>query len=231
MELKEYLFLIKKRLWLVILLCIVSMGITAVVNKFFLRNVYEANTSLYVGKQNTDQNALIYNDLLVGQSLVKDYRELAKSRTIAKNVVDQLKLEGKAPAGLEPKELSKKISVSLRGDTRVIEIRAEDQNPANAVIYADKVAEVFKIKAKELMKVENVEIIDLAAYPDKPVRPKRTQNIIIAFFLGLMAGIGAIFFLEYIDNTVKTPEDVTKYLELPVIGTIPILEMEKRLAK
>jgi len=230
MELKEYLFIIRKRLWLIILLCLVSTITAAAGNKYLLKNVYEADTSLYVGKQTSDQNAIAYNDLIIGQSLVKDYRELAKSRTVAQDVVSELKKEGKAPAELNPNELSKKISVSLRGETRIIEIKVEDQNPASAVIYANKVANVFKIKAKELMKIENVEIIDWAVYPDNPVKPKRARNIAVAFLLGLMAGMGLAFFLEYIDNTIKTPEDVEKYLGLPVIGTIPILEIEKRLA-
>jgi len=228
MELKEYVDIVRKRLFLIILICFLSAVVAASVNKYFFKNIFEADTSLYVGKQITDQNALLYDDLLIGQSLVKDYRELAKSRTISQSVVDDLKKEGKAPADLAPKELSKKISVNLRGDTRVIEIKVEDQNPANAVIYANKVADVFKIKAKELMKVENIEIIDRAIYPDKPVKPQKVRNVAIAFFIGLMAGMGLAFFLEYIDNTIKTSEDVAKYLEVPVIGIIPVLETEKR---
>ncbi|MGE5328464.1 MAG: YveK family protein [Deltaproteobacteria bacterium] len=228
MELKEYIRVLQKRLLLIMVVCFFFTAAAVFVNKYFFKNIFEADTSLYVGKQATDQNALLYNDLLIGQSLVKDYRELAKSRIISQSVVDALKKEGKAPANLDPQQLSRKISVNLKGETRIIEITIEDQSPANAVIYANKVADIFKVKAKELMKVENIEIIDRAIYPDKPVKPQKTRNIVITFLVGLMAGIGLAFFLEYIDNTLKTSEDVAKYLQIPIIGVIPVLEAEKR---
>jgi capsular polysaccharide biosynthesis protein len=50
----------------------------------------------------------------------------------------------------------------------------------------------------------------------------KNVNIIIAFIIGLTLGTLIILAIEYFDNTVKTPEDVEKYLDLPVIGTIPI---------
>ena len=63
--------------------------------------------------------------------------------------------------------------------------------------------------------------MDKAVLPDKPVKPNIKLNIAIAFFIGLMASVGLVFVLEYLDRTIKTEEEVEKYLELPVIATIP----------
>ena len=57
--------------------------------------------------------------------------------------------------------------------------------------------------------------------PEKPIKPKKALNVAIAFFLGLMASVGLTFIIEYMDSTIKTEEDINKYLELPVIGIIP----------
>jgi len=66
-----------------------------------------------------------------------------------------------------------------------------------------------------------VQIIDRAERPDRPVKPRVMLNIILSVMVGLGAGIGLAYFIEYLDTSVKTVDDVEKYLGLPVIGIIP----------
>ena len=66
-----------------------------------------------------------------------------------------------------------------------------------------------------------VQIIDRAEKPDRPVRPRVMLNIILSVIVGFGAGIGLAYFIEYLDTSVKTVDDVEKYLGLPVIGIIP----------
>ena len=80
---------------------------------------------------------------------------------------------------------------------------------------------------KKFMKVENVQVIDEAQVPKNPIKPRPMLNIAIAGVLGLMFGIFLVFLLEYLDNTIKTPEDVEKYLQLSVIGAIPKVKNDK----
>lgn len=63
--------------------------------------------------------------------------------------------------------------------------------------------------------------------PTSPSSPKPVLNMLIAFFIGLMVSVGIAFLLEYLDNTVKTQEDVEKLIGVPVIGIIPMVEGEK----
>ena len=77
------------------------------------------------------------------------------------------------------------------------------------------------------MKVENIQVIDEARVPDKPIKPRPMLNMAIAGVLGLMIGVFITFLLEFLDNTIKTPDDVERHLELPVIGTIPMVEENK----
>jgi capsular polysaccharide biosynthesis protein len=84
------------------------------------------------------------------------------------------------------------------------------------------VAEVFQSKVVDIMQVESVQIIDKAEKPNIPVSPNKKLNLAVALILGISLGIFIILAIEYFDNTVKTPEDIEKYLELPVIGTIPV---------
>lgn len=63
--------------------------------------------------------------------------------------------------------------------------------------------------------------------PDKPIKPNKLLNILIAFVAGLMASLGLVFLLEYLDNTVKTSSDIEKLLGIPVLGIIPDYKIGK----
>lgn len=69
----------------------------------------------------------------------------------------------------------------------------------------------------------NISIIDKAVVPEKPDTPKKTRNIIVAILVGLLGGIALCFFLDYLDNTVKSPEDLERLTDIPSFGMIPYL--------
>src|SRR5207244_8076749 len=69
----------------------------------------------------------------------------------------------------------------------------------------------------------NMRLIQPARVPGGPVGPNRWRMIMIGFFLSLVGGMGLAYFLEYIDNTIKTVEDVGRYVRLPALGGIPAM--------
>jgi capsular polysaccharide biosynthesis protein len=180
--------------------------------------LYQSSSTLYVGKKDALSTEQGYNDVMLGNQLVKDYRELILSRTVATKVLTDLKI-----TYLNADQLSSKITVSLKNDTRVIEISATDHDKDLAKKIADGVATVFKDKVFEIMQVKNVNVIDTAEIAKSPISPNKRLNIIVSIMLGLILGIGMNFLIEYLDNTIKTPDDIKKYLDLPVIGVIPII--------
>jgi len=79
-------------------------------------------------------------------------------------------------------------------------------------------------RISEVMEPTDVQIIDKAIAPEKPIKPKKTLNVVIAAILGLFVGTGLAFASEYMNKTVRTAEDVRQYLDLPVLGNIPAFE-------
>ncbi|MGA1795431.1 MAG: GumC family protein [bacterium] len=67
----------------------------------------------------------------------------------------------------------------------------------------------------------NVRVLDEAIVPESPVKPKRLLTILFSLFVGLFGGISFAFFLEYLDNSIKTPEDIKRYLQTPYLGPVP----------
>lgn len=77
----------------------------------------------------------------------------------------------------------------------------------------------------EDMRTGNIRIIDKAEVPSDPVKPRKKLNLLMAVMLGLFAGIGLAFFFEYLDNTIKIPEDVKRHLKIPYLGPVPLFEV------
>ena len=220
-DLREMFYILIKRWWVLLLTTGIAVAVAAVVSFLVLEPIYTSKTTLFVGREQSKQEGIEYGDIQLNQQLVKDYRELAKRRLVTNEVIERLELS------MDSEELAKKIGVNMVQDTRIFEIAVSDNDPVVAMEIANELAHVFIEKAVEIMKVENIVIIDEAIVPKVPVKPNKKLNIAIAGVLGIMLGIGVIFLIEFLDNTIKTPADVEKYLEFNVIGAIPLMESEK----
>ncbi|HYR75242.1 MAG TPA: polysaccharide biosynthesis tyrosine autokinase [Pyrinomonadaceae bacterium] len=75
----------------------------------------------------------------------------------------------------------------------------------------------------------SVSVSNYGRLPREPVGPARLRNIVIAFILALSAGIGLAFLLDFLDDTVKTVDDVDRYIHLPALALIPAARSEKGL--
>ncbi len=86
--------------------------------------------------------------------------------------------------------------------------------------YADSLEQVRIDKAKEIQKLSNISIAQAPVIPLEPAHPNKRVNLVLGLFLALFGGLGLAFFLEYLDDTFRKPEEVEKVLELPVLGSI-----------
>ena len=99
---------------------------------------------------------------------------------------------------------------------------------SNRDIYETLVKRAKETGVSEQLEATNIRVVDPAEVPDGPIRPNKKNNIILACLVGLMLGVSTAFFIEYIDNTVKDPDDVTNYIGLPFLGYVPSARKEAR---
>lgn len=220
-SLKELFQTIKKRLWLIVLLTVLATTASGVVSYFLLTPIYQSSTQLLVNQSN-QQGMVDVNQIRSNVEVISTYNVLIKSDAILEKVSQEL--DGKETIS----SLDSKISVGPEGTSQVLKITVEHEDPAMAVNISNTTAEVFKNEVTGLMdmNVDSVTIITPAKLGENPspIKPQPVLNMAIAFVVGLMAGVGLAFLLEFLDNTVRNEQDVEKLLGLPVLGSITIIE-------
>jgi uncharacterized protein involved in exopolysaccharide biosynthesis len=77
------------------------------------------------------------------------------------------------------------------------------------------------------LETNNVRVLEEASVPRSPIRPNKTQSLTISIAVGLMLGVVLAFAIEYFDTTVKSPDDIERYLGLPVIGIVPMFTVKR----
>ena len=219
MELLEYLCIIKKRIWLILGIVTLSMLTSAVISKYVIVPVYEAKSTLIIGRtQNSPNDKVGYDDILMYEKLVKTYSELAQSRLVIEEAISTLQYDTTYD------RLIKDFSITPKPDTQILEITFQDNNADMAARVTNTLGEVFINKVGIMMNTNDVKIMDKARVPKEPIKPKLFLNIFIAGLCSLMISLGLVFLMEYLDNTIRTENDIKTHLGYCVIACIPYIK-------
>ena len=215
-DLREYFSIIKKKWYIMAILCVICVAISSVYSFFIAKPVYQAETTLIVKTEKTEgPNSLSNDQVMVSQKLALTYGEIIKSRKVLEDVIKNLDLKESYGS------LSSKISVSTVTDTQIIKVSVKDTDNDNAAKIANEIPAVFTEEAIRIADANGVEVIDKAQVPTNPVAPNKKMNILIAGVLGIMVGLFSIFLMEFLNNKMRTPQDIDRTLGLPLLGVIP----------
>ncbi|MEK4129148.1 Wzz/FepE/Etk N-terminal domain-containing protein [Solibacillus sp. FSL W8-0474] len=216
--------IIKKRIWLIITLIVISCVISAGISFYALTPIYQAQTQILVNQKITSEEGYSWQSMDTDLRLINTYNVIITSPAILSSVIEKLNLD------VTPAQLTKQISLSNESESKVVNIRVEDTNQTKAVEISNTLAEIFKEQIPQLMSVDNVSILSAATLSDKPipVKPNKILNIMFGGLIGLMLGTCLVFLLELLDNTIKSESDAETFLNLPVIGIIDVIADEKK---
>lgn len=223
-SLRELFHTLRKRIWLILSLTIVATLVSGILSFFVLTPIYSSSTQLLVNQEKTDQPMYNVGDIQTNLQLMNTYNVIIKSPAILELVAKELDMD------ISSEALNSKITVSSEGQSQVISISVQDPDPYMATDIANTTAKVFQDEIVKIMNVDNVSILAKAVTKEipSPIKPKPVLNIAIALVVGLMAGVGLAFLLEYLDNTIKSEQDIEKILGLPVLGAIHAMDENKK---
>nr|WP_315362815.1 Wzz/FepE/Etk N-terminal domain-containing protein [Cytobacillus firmus] len=220
-SLKELLQTLRKRLLLILSITFVAVLVSGIVSFYFLTPIYQSSTQFLVNQAKDDQPVYNPGEIQTNLQLINTYNVIIKSPAILDIVKNNLDLD------ITTEQLNSKITVGSQTDSQVVAITVQDADPKLAADIANTTVNVFQREIKEIMNVDNVSILAKAEVNSSPVKPNPYLNIAIATVVGLMAGVGLAFLLEYFDNTVKNEQDIERNLDLPVLGVISIIDTGK----
>ena len=205
-----------KRKFSIVLVALVFAIAAFGYSAFLAKKEYQSTSRIYVvSRQNQENNALTNSDLQAGSYLVKDYREIILSQNVLTQAIEELKLD------MTPAELSKKISVSVPTDTRILSITAKDGNPKEAARIANGLRNVAAEKIISVTKVSDVTTLDEAEVPQSPSSPNIRRNVLLGFIAGAGLMVVLMVVVEVLDDRVKRPEDIEELMGLTLLGVVP----------
>jgi capsular polysaccharide biosynthesis protein len=222
-SLKELLETLKKRLLLIVSITVIAAIISGVVSYYFLTPIYQASTQILVNQKKNDQSLYQTNQVQTNLQLINTYNVIITSPAILDIVSKELDLNMTAA------QLKEKITVGSEKDSQVVNLSVQDPDAEVAAQIANKTAAVFKKEISKIMNVDNVSVLakaDVGENPS-PIKPQPLLNVAIAIVVGLMAGVGIAFLLEYFNNTIKNEQDIEKMLGLPILGVIATIDDQK----
>ena len=147
-------------------------------------------------------------------------QELIQSRFVLEEVVQGMGLD------LTYEQMKEKVSVTTPTDTRILAITVKDKDPVMAMKMANAIREAASVHIMNVMDIQAVNVAETANMPMKKASPSVLKNTFLGGVLGVFLIIAVVLVRYLMDDTIKTPEDVEKYLQLSTLAVIPLNEGE-----
>jgi capsular polysaccharide biosynthesis protein len=225
-ELKEYMQILRKRIWIIVAFVAVACIGAGVKNYFFTVPIYEANAKLIVNQAYNAEGvpSLDIGSIQTNIKVINSYMEIIKSSAILDKVAATY-----PDLGMNGNQLAQNISVTTANESQVMSLTATGLSSEKAAKTVNAVAKVFESQIPVIMKVDNVTILSEAKPTEssRPINVNPTVNILISFLVGLLLAVGFVFLLEYLDDTLKTEDELEKELGIPALAVISKIKKEE----
>lgn len=214
-DLTEILSAVRQHLLELIFVTLAAALVGFTVSKFLMTPKYDSSALMIVNTRQ-DVNANVTSDQINSATkLVSTYSIIIKSDTVLQQVIDNLGLN------LTYAQLNKRVTVAAVDDTQVMKITVQSDSPEWARQVCEQIITVAPDVIKEAVEAGSVKVISNPSLATEPVSPNIKKNTMLAAAVGFVLVIGIIVLQVLLDNKINTEEDVTKYLDMTVLGVIP----------
>ena len=215
-DLLELARVVWNKIWMVAIGFVVGAILLFVVTKFLVTPQYEATSAIYIFSKSTSITSLA--DIQVGSSLTPDYKYIATIHDTVDEVIDTLHLD------TTYEELINKVKVNNPASSHMLEITVTDDNPVLAANISNTWAVVLREQVADLMNTDRPSIVQRAMVPEKQSSPHVMRSTAIGALVGAIAVIAVLVVQHLLDDTIKSEEDVRKYLQLDTLAQIPYIK-------
>jgi tyrosine-protein kinase len=230
MELRRYLLVLRRSLWLLIAAPLVAALVAGAVS-YRMAPVYEAHVALLVRPSQVlpvDTGVAA----VTSDQISRTYAQLMVQRPLLEQVVNDLNISE------SPESLQHQITITPQPNTTIIDVAASSTNPALARDLANTLVNDFISQIKTIQQQEqsqqnpraedNLVVVSPAITPTKPVSPDIPRNILLAAAAGLLLAIAVVVLREYLDQTVKSDDDLITRAQVVPIGHVGYFEAPRQ---
>ncbi|MGV3487230.1 MAG: YveK family protein [Tuberibacillus sp.] len=211
-NLKEIFLIIRKRLWIIAVMVILAAFSGYMYTTIFkAQSLYYSSTRLVIRADNNN----MMSTLMV---MIKDSALLEQVSQSLQNT-------------RSPGTLSSEITATNVDNSQVISISVIDRDPRLAAQIANTTATVFKSQASKILNFNGISTLSEAKPDSIPINPTSNNKIIYSAIIGLVIGLGLVFFIHSLDDSVQTEKELEKLLEVPVLGSIAKMKKRNMLAR
>lgn len=215
-DVKALLFALRKKLGVIVLAGIIGFAVMFGYTRFFVTPLYNASTMMYVLPNESNGSTL--TDMQVGESLTNDYASMIRSRTFIEAVIENLNLD------IDYTKLSQYISVSSPSDSRILQVVVKYPDAREAMEIANEIASVAEEKLAEITSVKALTVYEKAVEPVVPSSPNLKKNCVVGALAGFVIALIIVAAMFIMDDTIKTEDDIEKYLGTTTLAVIPYLD-------
>lgn len=212
---------------IIILAAVIGALAALFITKTLVTPQYTSTAKLYViskGESDTINNS----DLQAGENLTNDYSEIIQSRQVAETVIARIDLRTEEGSMLQYESLLSKVSVSTPTNSRVINISVSDSDPYDACDITNAILEASMEHIQDVVNVETISVVEKANIPVTSDTAGARRNMMYGAIIGAVIVIIVIAVIFSTNDTIRTSEDVERYLGLSTMALIPLASGEKK---
>lgn len=212
-DLAELFFILRRRIWIIIASGLIGAVIALLYTLFLIKPLYQSSSMIYIFSKTTTVTSAI--DLQIGKQLTVDFEILGKSRPVLEKVISDLQLD------TDYESLLRTVSVENPTDSRIIKITVKNQDSQLACDIANSLAENLAARVAEVTDTTKPSSVEEAVPAVNPVSPSKNKNTVMGGMVGALIAITIILVMHFSDMSVRTEDDVRKYLGLGTLASVP----------
>ena len=219
-DLLEIAYVLWQKIWAIILCFVVGAVLVGGYTKMMITPQYTATSMIYILGQTTSISSI--TELQVSSELTADFTIMAKSRAVINGVIKEMNLD------MSYDELKSSVNVSNPTDSHILQIEVTNPDPKMAKDISNAMANAVADNVASVMVTDKPSIAEKAVTPKSPSSPNLMKNTAMGGLVGAVIAMGILVVRYLMDDTIKTEEDIRKYLQ---INTLASVSLEKKRRK
>ncbi len=215
-KINEFIKYYKNSIGYIIIVMLVCLIAGLIYSMYFKVPMYSSTSTIVIATED-GLDGQTSTDITLNQKLVDTYKEIIKSRTVIEDTIENLELS------TNYETLHEYISVSSVTNTEVINITVSHENAKVAQDIVTEITKIFSNEVEDLYKIENIKILDKASTASEPYNINLLKDSAIYLGIGFIIMSLLVFIKFYLDNSIKTLEQIENITGFGILGSVPSL--------